>query len=273
MLFLIAVAAGLFGFDYFSRLRLASQLQEIRSRLEADDVIASRRQLLQLHASHGENADILELLAAAEMRSGDAAAAMEWLQRVPDTPADRAARARHQAGQLAMQLGRVRETEELALEALRLDPAFVEPRRLLIRCYFVLFQQHKLYEQTAILDQRGELSLQDLLMRCVAHRAAWDDDDHVVWLEGCMRADPDEPLIRAALARYYAESDRHVVARRVLKHASEDAPGAWRILLARAEDSVEQGQFRQAFDLLQQLPRPPTARAECGWRAAESGMH
>lgn len=251
---LIAVVAGVFGFNYVSRLRIDKQLQEIKRLLEAGDVIASRKQLLDLHASDGTNAEALELLADVELRSGNAAAAIEWLNRVPDLPADRAARARHQASQLAMELGQVRATEALALEALRLDPHFLEPRRLLMRFYFVLFQQRKLYEQSAILDRRGELSLQDLLMRCVAHRAAWDDDDHVRWLEGCMRTDPEDPLIRATLARYYANSDRYVAARRVLKDAFDDAPDAWWVLLARAEDRFEQGQFREAFGLLARLP-------------------
>ncbi|MEX1028325.1 MAG: FG-GAP-like repeat-containing protein [Candidatus Paceibacterota bacterium] len=251
---LIVATAGSFYYIRGGRLGLGRQLKEIKLNLEAGNVAAARERLLDLHAADSQNAEVVELLVDIEQRSGNVSAAIEWLKRIPDAPADRSARARQKAAQLAMQVGQARATESLALEAIRLDPGFVEPRQLLMRYYFVLFQRQKLYEQGAILDQRDELQLQELMMCCVAQRAAWDDDEHVRWLEQCMREDPENSLVRAALARYYANGDRHVAARRVLQDANATAPDAWWILLVRAEDLVGQGQFRVAFDILAQLP-------------------
>ncbi len=251
---LIAVAAVVIGFKYASPQPRAVGLDEIKQSLAAGEVAAARAALLDLYARDPSNADAIEVLADTELQSNNSAAAIMWLKRVPEMAADRAARARLKAAQLAMQLDQERMTEDLASEAIRLDPHFVAPRLLLMRMHFVVLNQRELYEQSELLDRLGELSLQGLAMRCVSHRANWDDDEHVRWLERCLHSDPKNGEIRAALIRYYANGNRRDAALALLDEASDGGPEAWRIRLVRAEGQIEQGQFRDAFDTLAELP-------------------
>jgi tetratricopeptide (TPR) repeat protein len=257
---LVAVLVGLL-YTTYARARFDKRVSQVKLSLEVGDLAAARDELLHLHASDDANPEVIELLADLETRRSDFAAAIAWLRRVPDSAADRASVARYRAAQLAMQVGQLRAAEELALEAIRLEPHFTESRRLLVRLYFLLFQQRKLHVQTALLDQSDEMMLTDLAMRCLAHRHVWDGQQHFELLEQGLRTDPDYPVLRAALACYYREGDRYVVARRVLNDASPGATDAWWILLGRVEDLVERGKFREAHDVLAELP--PAADSEC----------
>ena len=250
----ITVAAGVVGLDFASPQHPEVGLHEIKLQLAAGEIATSREQLLELYTRDNTNPDVIELIADCELRNGNSAVAIAWLKRVPSMPAERAAKARQKAAQLAMQLDQTQMTEDLALEAIRLDPQFIPPRILLMRLYFVVLNERKLYQQSEILDQRDELSLQGLVMRCVSHRAHWYDDEHVAWLERCLQSEPHNGGVRAALSRYYANSDRRTAARRLLDEASDKDSEGWRTLLVRAEDQIEQGHYYGAYDTLTRLP-------------------
>jgi tetratricopeptide (TPR) repeat protein len=257
LIVLVLLAIGLVVTSQVQRERFDRRLAEIKLSRQGGNLRGASDALRELYASDDSNVEVIELLADVSIQSGDLSGAIEWLLRVPDSAADRAAAARHRAAELAMQLGRVADSEALALESIQLDSQFAKPRQLLIRLYFVLFQQRKLHEQALLVDGMGALTLIDVAMHCVGPRAAWDNKDHVHWLEQCLGIDPANPRIRAALARYYGQQERYVAARRLLRGSTSDTSDtsdAWWILLTRAEDQIAQAEFGKAYDTLHKLP-------------------
>jgi tetratricopeptide (TPR) repeat protein len=241
--------------------RFDERLAECRMRWRSGDVAGARIMLLDLHAQDESHPEVLEALAELDAGAGNLAQAVHWLRQVGESDPQRAASARHRAAQLAMQLARVRDVEALAREAVRLDPELAEARRLLLRCAFILRQHRPLLEQSVELDRRGQLSWIDLAMRCVAHRASWDDDDHVAWLDQCLHQDNANAAVRAALAHYHAARDRNQKAWQVLEAAPAQGRGDGRILLARAELEIREGRFEQALATAEQFPKESDAES------------
>ncbi len=230
------------------------RLAKCQRSMQAGDLAGARLELLRLHAEDDSHSGVIELLAEVEIRLGNPRQAIDWYKRVPESARAHACAARKRAAQLAMHLGHGQATEALAREAIRLDPTAVEPRKLLLRYYFVLLEHRKMCEQSVALDSLGQLSVSDLLMRCVAQRASWDDDGHVTWLEQCLRRDPANAAVRAALARNYAARGRNEAATDLLADARSEASVDWRIQLARAEQHIDAGRFEQALPIVAGLP-------------------
>jgi len=239
-----------FAFDFKD---YNERLNATRQRLRSGDAEGARQELLELHQEDESNSEVIELLAQIEMRHGNYSKAIGYFARVTK-PRHKACAARNRAARLAMQTGRGRATETMALESIRLDPDQVGPRKLLLRYYFVLLRHRDLCRQSVELDRMGQLSEHDLLMRCVAHRASWDDDDHLGFLEQCMREDPTNAAGRGALARNYSTRDRIESAARVLREAPEGGTEEWPILLTRAELDIAAGRFEQALQSVAKLP-------------------
>jgi tetratricopeptide (TPR) repeat protein len=226
----------------------------IQSALQAGNVDSARDLLEDLHRHDPGNAEVIELLTELALKSGDSQAAIRWLRLVPANEPERAAAARQQAAQLSMQIGQASLTETLALEAIRLNPHLPAPRRLLLRFYAVLFQHRKLHVQSARLAEQGQLTATGLILRCVAHRASWDDDEHVAWIEQCLKNDPTNPVLRSALARYYLMVDRTKEAASILKNTAKPPPDHWRVSLAYAEQAIDAGSYELAAEIISRLP-------------------
>ncbi len=254
LLAVAAVISALFVF-FTDDSRFEERFTDCKLLVYEGDLAGARSELLKLHAENKSHIGLIQALGEIAERQRDFPEAITWLRRLPESAAEgAAATARFRASQMAMQLGRARMTEVLAKEAIRLAPTLPGPRRLLLRQYFVLLEQRKLYEQSALMDKQNMLSPIDLAMRVVAHRASWDDDEHIVWLEQCLREEPANTIVRAALIHNHGHDGRNAEARKLITGAPPDAPEFWRIQLARAEREVEQGDFHRALATLNDFP-------------------
>jgi uncharacterized protein HemY len=260
-----------------------SRVQEAVAR---GDFTAAQAELVRLHNRQPRNADILELLSDVEIRRGRPAEAIDWLARIPDAAGSPPGLRKYAAAQKASELGLARQQEELLLDLLHIDPQFAAARKLLVRLYLITLRHPELFQQLAALDAAGELGsdLEMTLLVSVGIQAEWEGEEHIQWLETCLRNDPQDAVVRAALAHHYRHRNRGDEARRLWNSQPASGPAAWRLSLVRAEEALDRGAFFEAHQLLAALPAAADAdprvwlawgklAGECrNWAAAEASF-
>ncbi|MEZ6061885.1 MAG: FG-GAP-like repeat-containing protein [Planctomycetaceae bacterium] len=224
--------------------------------VRAGDFDEARRTLEELHEYDPANADVVDLLVETCLNAGDEPAAIEWLQKVPDSVSERAVAAAFRGAQLSMQSHRAASARLCLDRCLQLDPDNAAARRLLMHLELILTRWEALAAQIVELDRRGQTGPADVALLCVGRNYYWEDDSHLEWLEACVDQSPDDCLARTALAYYYASRSRREDSMSRLRdlNAAPDSFEGWRVPLGVAENHISQGEFSNAREELSRLP-------------------
>ncbi len=181
---------------------------------------------------------------------GDEDRALVELAAIPDTDAG-APLARHRAGQIEIGRGRPRSAEALFLDAIRLLPDGIKPRRELVYIYNIQRRQAELDATLNELLRLEALDFPYILHWTKTRNTVWNPRGDLPALERYVAADPDDRWSRLSLAEAMRRLDRLGEARRILAPLPDSDPDARaaRVLLA-----MDQGALDAAGKLLDEGP-------------------
>jgi len=249
------VAAGLFWIWYRqpdSDVLIARAYDAIQK----GDFDSARQALRELHQHDRSNAEVVEWLAEICLSAGDEAAAIDWLEQVPDSSPQKAVDGAFRGAQLSMSSNRAARARQCLDRCLRLNPDHEPARRLLIHLELILTRSEAMLAQIAELDRRGQATPADVALFCVGRNFHWEDDSHLEWLEACVAESPGDCLTRTALAYYYSSQSRRDDAVALLH--SSDVPRTgferWRIALGMIEDDIDHDNIQKAREGLSRMP-------------------
>ena len=252
---LSAVAAGLFWI-WYRQPDPDALVARAYDAVQKGDFDSARRALSELHQHDPSNAEVVERLAEVCLTAGDEAAAIDWLEQVPDSSPQNAVDAAFRGAQLSMNSYRPAKARQCLDRCLQLDPAHEPARRLLIHLELILTRWEAMLAQIAELDRRGQATPADVALFCIGRNYYWDDNSHLDWLEACVEVSPDDCLTRAALAYYYRSQGRRDDALALLK--SSDVPHTgferWRITLGMIDDDIDHDNIQKAHEELSRMP-------------------
>ncbi|MDX2036124.1 MAG: tetratricopeptide repeat protein [Isosphaeraceae bacterium] len=142
--------------------------------------------------------------------------AIATLSRIPKSN-PLASMAEYQMGRLELRRRRVRKAEEHYLEAIRLEPDGVRPRRELIYIYGMQSRWKELAAQFRGLAKLGAVKVDDVILWCLTRSVTWRPEEITADLQGWADADPDDRWSRLALAenlsrRQYVDEAEKAVA-------------------------------------------------------------
>jgi tetratricopeptide (TPR) repeat protein len=263
----VICAAG--GLSYYSTLApdddFESTMERASSAIARLDWEEAQAELARLHRARPGDAVVIRIAAQVAQRRGDAAAAIDWLQRVPEADLE-FTEFRLIAARLALEDARPAQTERLLLSALRKDPEFVEARRILVRLYLILIRLTEMREQIAAIDVRGKASLDELLLFTLGSRGSWTTNDHFDWLGKAREREPENVEVVAALGYYLVQQSRRPEARKLLQSFAASGHRDWMRQLVVAEDEIDEGRYAPARDRLEALS-PDADKDERVWLA------
>lgn len=181
---------------------------------------------------------------------GDEDRALAELAAIPDTDAG-APLARHRAGQIEIGRGRPRSAEAQFLEAIRLFPGGIKPRRELVYIYNIQRRQAELDATLGELLRLDALDFSYVLHWTKTRNTVWNPRGDLPALEKFVAADPGDRWSRLSLAEAMRRLDRLDDARRILAPLPDSDPDARaaRVLLA-----MDRGAFDEAGKLLDHGP-------------------
>ncbi|AMV38312.1 tetratricopeptide repeat protein [Planctomyces sp. SH-PL62] len=179
-------------------------------------------------------------VAIAQQRPDDAIAA---LAKIPDDHPV-APQARLLTGQIELRRDRARFAEAALLEAVRLDPTLVQPRRELIYIYGMQLRRRELSEQFAAMSEVTALRYENLFHWCLMRNCLWEAGEVAQTLSRYLEADPDDRESRLALADNDRRLGLYEEAEEVLAPLPADDPRALahRVMILmdrREEDQAE----------------------------------
>ena len=252
---LSTVAAGLFWI-WYRQPDPDALIARVYDAIQKGDFDTAREALRELHQHDRSNAEVVEWLAEVCLNAGDEAAAIDWLEQVPDSSPQRAVAGAFRGAQLSMKSNRAARARQCLDRCLRLDPDHEPARRLLIHLELILTRSEAMLAQIAELDRRGQATPADVALFCVGRNFHWEDDSHLEWLEACVAESPGDCLTRTALAYYYSSQSRRDDAVALLQ--SSDVPRTgferWRITLGMIEDYINHDNIQKAHEGLSRMP-------------------
>jgi tetratricopeptide (TPR) repeat protein len=252
--------------------------------------------------------EVIRLRLRAALGRGDREAMIRLLADVPDSDPG-AADARLTRSRFLMQAFRLREAEADLRSALRLQPGLLEARMQLITICGILRRADDFDREAWALYENGGHSLEALRLLAqsgpaIPYGMLKSHVDEGLILEGCLAADPADPHVRPALARFYRERGRVEEARRLLEpwlrehpddraaadewlacalevgdldpvraefeHPSESARGSATYWLLRAEWHHQQGQADRAVECCREAVRLRPQNAEAHFRLGQA---
>lgn len=202
----LAVTAGLAWFG-FTTARVAWLRAEAAAASSDRDWPRAERALERWAWYRPDDVEAIRLRVEAALQRGDRESAARLLAGVPETDPE-AASAYLQRGVLLKQLYRVADAEAAFRATARLAPELPEPRRELVALYGITRRAPEQEKELWALHDRADRPVESL--RLLAQSAivippgALDrttDEGDV--LRRCLRADPAEPSVRPALARFH----------------------------------------------------------------------
>ena len=166
--------------------------------------------------------------------------ALDELAAIPDADAG-APLARHRAGQIEIARGRARPAEARFLDAIRLLPDGVKPRRELVYIYNIQRRQAELDATLGELLRRETLDFPYVLHWTKTRNTPWNPRGDLPSLERFVAADPGDRWSRLSLAEALRRLDRLDEARRVLAPLPDSDPDARaaRVLLAMDRGALD----------------------------------
>ena len=175
--------------------------------------------------------DDVVLRAELEQGLGNPDRAVSLLLGIPESDPN-AARARLVAGQIEKSRDRARALEACFLEALRLDPGLVLPRRELVFLYAMQARRADLNAQYRALAEREPLEFDEVFFWMNSYENLWINNTIRSHLERYLAADPDDRLSRLALTGVLVRYNEFDDAEGLLQPLPETDPDA-RVLRAR----------------------------------------
>lgn len=249
------VAAGLF-WNWYRQPDPDELVSRAYDAIQKEDFDSARDALRELHQLDRSNAEVVEQLAEICLTSGDEAAAIDWLEQIPESSPQRAVDGAFRGAQLSMKSNRPARARGCLDRCLRLNPAHEPARRLLIYLELILTRWEAMLAQIAELDRRGQATPADVALFCVGRNYNWEDNSHLEWLEACIENSPGDCLARTALAYHYRSQGRHDDAAALLH--STDVPRTgferWRVTLGIVEDYIDHGNIGKAQEGLSRIP-------------------
>ncbi len=202
-----------------------------------------------------EDPEVLRLRIVTASGRGDRETMLRLLAALPADAPD-AAGARLSLARFLMQAFRLREAEKALRDALRIDPDRIDAHRQLITIYGIERRADDFERQLWELSKHGGQPLEVLRMLgqsapAIPHGSIQDTVDEGLILEGCLKADPSDPNVRPALARFYRERGRIDDARRLLEpwlRSHPDDPAAINEWLACALEEGDVELARPRFE-------------------------
>lgn len=172
---------------------------------------------------------------------GDDDRALAELAAIPDADAA-APLARHRAGQIEIGRGRTRPAEARFLDAIRLLPNGIKPRRELVYIYNIQRRQADLDATLGELLRLDALDFSYVLHWTKTRNTVWNPRGDLSSLEKFVAADPGDRWSRLSLAEAMRRLDRLDEARRILAPLPDSDPDARavRILLAMDRGSLDE---------------------------------
>jgi len=252
---LSSVAAGLF-WVWSQRPDTDALAGQVYDAIQKGDFDSARQTLRELHQYDPEDADVIEWLAEVCLNAGDEAAAIDWLEKIPDTFPQRAVKGAFRGAQLSMKSHQAARTRLCLDRCLRLAPDHEPARRLLIHLELILTRWEAMLAQIAELDRRGQATPADVALFCVGRNFYWEDDSHFEWLEACVENTPEDCLTRTALAYYYSSQGRRHDAFALLHSSDVPQTGfeSWRITLGMIENHIDHDNLSTAHEGLSRMP-------------------
>jgi tetratricopeptide (TPR) repeat protein len=251
----LAVAASLF-WNWYRQPDPDALIARAYNAVQNGDFDSARHALGELHQLDRSNADIVEQLVEICLSAGDEAAAIDWLEQIPDSSLQRAVDGAFRGAQLSMNSNRAARARQCLERCLRLAPDHEPARRLLMYLELILTRWEAMFVQIAELDRLGQATPADVALFCIGRNYYWEDNSHLEWLEACVEVSPEDCLTRAALAYYYSSQGRRDDAVALLQ--SSDVPQTgferWRITLGLIDDDIDRGNIQKAREELSRMP-------------------
>lgn len=255
----LIVAGGLWYWNAPGRDELSKLLLRSQQSLREGNLPAAYVDLQRALPHAPRSARVLETLADLAIRQQLLDDAEKWIDQIPDDAPETTAGLQISAAVLALDSGfptRAEKWLRLALRNSSQDERQVElVRRLLARLYLLTFRQSEAREQIAALDRHvastvdGEL----LLQYCAASRNARQGSEAQEWLRQSLSQEPNNKVIRAALAGLLLQSNQRDQARSLLQEVSLEDPESWRLGLVRAQDQIDSGRYPEAARTLNEI--------------------
>jgi tetratricopeptide (TPR) repeat protein len=135
-----------------------------------------------------------------ELANGQDSEALKKLESIPDQ-SPFASTARQLTGQLYLRANRLVPAEKAYLDAIRLDPKIVQPRRELIYIYAIQLRRRELRNIFLELSTISQMTFQNVFHWCLTRGNDWEPDEIVADMTKFLAADPQDKWSRIALAR------------------------------------------------------------------------
>jgi tetratricopeptide (TPR) repeat protein len=135
-----------------------------------------------------------------ELANGQDSEALKKLESIPDQ-SPFASTARQLTGQLYLRANRLVPAEKAYLDAIRLDPKIVQPRRELIYIYAIQLRRRELRNIFLELSTISPMTFQNVFHWCLTRGNDWEPDEIVADMTKFLAADPQDKWSRIALAR------------------------------------------------------------------------
>lgn len=167
--------------------------------------------------------------------------------------------AKFQIGQIELRRHRLRLAEWAFLEAIRLEPTAVRPRRELVYIYGMQSRWNELAKQFRELGKVTPLSVDDLILWCLSRSLSWRAEEITDDLRRFVEADPTDRWSRLALAENLSRRQFLDEAEQVVSTLSLDDAD---VRAFRAKLALDRGEVDRAEELLKAGPgeHPALAR-------------
>jgi tetratricopeptide (TPR) repeat protein len=171
---------------------------------------------------------------------GQAKAAREFFERVPDMPARLGSAARYAGGIAAIDQGLAREGEQQLLRAVELNPALLAARDRLVELYSLQMRRDDVRRQLDTIRLQRPLRLEEVGLYAVAGQRITKPDEGIRRMEKFCSAAPDDVSSRLLMARYLIDAEQLPKAEQTLQRVLTDDPRSSQAAGLLAEVKIQQ---------------------------------
>ena len=251
-----ALTAVCFGYFYWHSSYIAKKIErgfkDGVSAFDQGDTESARNlfdRVLDLQPDHG---DALLYRGQLSQDDGDLISAVDYWNRVPDSPAKNGSTARYLAGVTLLELGQARKAESALRHAAKLNPSSDLPHRELLLLYVIQMRRHAI---------RGELQATRKIRKFQPRELIWlvTDQLHTApevdrkRIEQFVDADAKDIHSMIAHVRYNRVHGRHRESEQKLKALLERNPENLRVRGVLADIYLDQNRLEDAFSVLKSV--------------------
>ena len=224
---------------------------EFDQALATKNLEQARRLADQYHRQTNSTDDRLPMIQARlELAFDKDSEALKNLESIPDQ-SPFAPTARQLTGQLYLRANRLVPAEKAYLDAIRLDPKIVQPRRELIYIYAIQLRRRELRAIFLQLSTISPMTFQNVFHWCLTRGNDWEPDEIVADMTKFLKADPEDRWSRIALARSLKRLVKLDEAEKALEPLAANDPDA---IAIKAQIAIDRNDPEKARDLLAKGP-------------------